>query len=64
MGYNLEKLRFVFEIIAFRSQMRKHFVLRIIDVVDDSGAVCFVYDASHVVEDGYIHVWIVDTADR
>ena len=30
MGYNLEKLRFVFEIIAFRSQMRKHFVLRII----------------------------------
>ena len=30
MGDNLEKLRFVFEIIAFRSQMRKHFVLRII----------------------------------
>ena len=34
------------------------------DVVDDSGAVCFVYDASYVVEDSYIHVWIVDTADR
>lgn len=31
MGYNLEKLRFVFEIIAFRSKMRKHFVLRIIN---------------------------------
>ena len=31
MGYNLEKLRFVFEIIAFRSKMRKHFVLRIIE---------------------------------
>lgn len=30
MGYNLEKLRFVFEILAFRSKMRKHFVLRII----------------------------------
>lgn len=30
MGYNLEKLRFVFEIIAFRFKMRKHFVLRII----------------------------------
>lgn len=34
------------------------------DVVDDSGAVCFVYDASYVVEDSYIHIWIVDTADR
>ena len=31
MGYNLEKLRFVFKIIAFRSKMRKHFVLRIIE---------------------------------
>ncbi len=30
MGDNLEKLRFVFEIIAFHSKMRKHFVLRII----------------------------------
>ena len=34
------------------------------DVVDDSGAIGFVYDASHVVEDSYIHVLIVDTADR
>lgn len=34
------------------------------DVVDDSSAVCFVYDASYVVEDSYIHVWIVNTADR
>ena len=34
MGYNLEKLRFVFEILAFRSKMRKHFVLRIITTPD------------------------------
>lgn len=39
MGYNLEKLRFVFEIIAFRSQMRKHFVLRII-----SDALAYAYE--------------------
>ena len=30
MGDNLEKLRFVFQFIAFRSKMSKHFVLRII----------------------------------
>ena len=37
MGYNLEKLRFVFEILAFRSKMRKHFVLRIIRMAGVGG---------------------------
>ena len=43
MGYNLEKLRFVFEIIAFRSQMRKHFVLRIITGIKNYLSEIFFY---------------------